>query len=118
VDLSRQILTTFDGDTTVYLFDCVTGDAAHPTEEVEKNVPGKGIVKSISGDEARRQIIRKQHPCYSHKYGAQMDYAMFFTSDGKAIHQGFAVGPLSYLKAFLGLGPLNRLTRLREIVKA
>lgn len=106
VNLARQVLTAFDGDTTVFVFDCVSGDYAHPTEEVEKNVKGKGIVKSISGNEIRHRVTRKQNPCYSAKYHAQMNYAMFFTSDGKAIHQGFAVMPLSYLKVLEIYGPL------------
>ena len=29
-----------------------------------------------------------------------MNYAMFFTHSGEAIHQGFLVGPLSYLKSW------------------
>jgi L,D-transpeptidase catalytic domain len=37
-------------------------------------------------------VQRKEHPYRSKKYDVDMNFAMFFTSDGKAIHQyhGFA----------------------------
>lgn len=105
INLNSQVLTAYEGDATVYTFDCVSGDSDHPTEEVEKNVPGKGVVKTISGDVVTHKVLRKVHPCYSQKYEAHMNYALFFTSDGKAIHQGVAVGLLSYLKAWTFADP-------------
>jgi len=103
INLWRQVLIAFEGNGTIYTFDCVSGDARHPTEEVEEFVPGKGIVKHISGNVVKHKVIRKQHPCHSTKYNAQMNYALFFTNDGKAIHQGEVVEPLSYLKTGFGL---------------
>lgn len=98
VNLWREVVVAFDGDTPIYTFDCVSGDQNHQTEEAEENIAGIGTVGLISGDVVKHKIIRKERWCYSHKYEAQMNYAMFFTSDGKAIHQGTAVGLLSYLK--------------------
>jgi len=63
-------------------FDCVTGDEDHPP------------------DVGRFQIFRKEKKCFSKKYNSQMDYAMFFTADGKAIHMAHVVGLCSYLKYF------------------
>jgi lipoprotein-anchoring transpeptidase ErfK/SrfK len=81
VNLSRQVLFAYDGKEEVYQFDCVTGDSDHPT--------GVGVFK----------IFRKHEKYVSKKYGSRMDYAMFFTQDGKAIHQAYMVGPMSLLKA-------------------
>jgi lipoprotein-anchoring transpeptidase ErfK/SrfK len=82
VNLTRQVLIAYDGSTEVYTFDCVSGDDVHPTPT------------------GYFSIIRKRHPYTSHKYHVPMNYAMFFTKAGEAIHQGFAVGLLSYLKYF------------------
>ena len=80
--LDRQVLIAYDADKEVFCFDCASGDRSHPTP------PGQ------------YQILRK-HPIYrSKKYDVQMDYAMFFSRDGKAIHKSHAVGPISYLKYF------------------
>jgi lipoprotein-anchoring transpeptidase ErfK/SrfK len=80
VNLNRQILLAYDGPTQVFLFDCVSGDDSHATP------PGHWTVKN-------------KHRFYtSHKYHARMDYAMFFTTTGEAIHQSHFVGPLSFLK--------------------
>ena len=98
VNLWRQVLVAFDGDNTVYTFDCVSGDRNHPTEEVEESVSGVGTVNTIIGDVVKHRVLRKVRDCYSQKYDAEMPYALFFTHDGKAIHQGFAVGLLSLLK--------------------
>jgi lipoprotein-anchoring transpeptidase ErfK/SrfK len=85
VNLSRQVLFAFDGAKQVFAFDCVSGDSSHPTP------PGHWRVNS-------------KHRYYtSHKYHVRMDYAMFFTTTGEAIHQSHVVGPLSYLKS-MGLG--------------
>jgi L,D-transpeptidase catalytic domain len=99
VDLWREVLTAYDGDTTTYTFDCVSGDLNHPTEEVEEQVPGIGTVCSISGDWVKHKILSKVRHAVSAKYGnVPMPYAMFFTADGKAIHSGVAVGLLSFLQ--------------------
>jgi lipoprotein-anchoring transpeptidase ErfK/SrfK len=82
VKLGAQLLHAMEHNDVVAEFDCVTGDEDHPT------------------DVGRFQIFRKEKNCYSKKYSAQMDYAMFFTEDGKAIHMGRAVGLCSYLKYF------------------
>src|SRR5206468_1968339 len=47
----------------------ITGDKDHPT------------------DAGRFQIFRKDDKAFSTKYGVPMHWAMFFTADGKAIHQ-------------------------------
>jgi lipoprotein-anchoring transpeptidase ErfK/SrfK len=83
VVLDRQVLQAFDGDEMVYEFDCCTGDSDHPTTT------------------GAFRILHKHRFYHSRKYDAQMDYAMFFTRDGKAIHQGVAVGLTSLLR-YLG----------------
>lgn len=83
VNLQRQILFAYDGNKEVFKFDCATGDKDHPTEI------------------GRFKIFKKDQKHFSQKYKAQMDYAMFFTTDGKAIHMSHAVGPISLLK-YLG----------------
>ena len=85
VNLSRQVLLAFDGATQVYSFDCVSGDDSHPTPL------------------GYWRINRKHRHYVSHTYHVRMDYAMFFTTTGEAIHQSHLVGPLSYLK-MMGLG--------------
>ena len=69
VILSSQTLKAFDGPTVMHTFDCITGDADHPTD--------KGTFHVFLRD--------KTH--VSSKYHVQMNYALFFTHDGKAIHQ-------------------------------
>ena len=69
VNISRQSLEAYENDKFVYSFDCVTGTSDHPTE------PGTF------------SVFKKDRIHRSHKYDAQMNYAMFFSSDGKAIHQ-------------------------------
>jgi hypothetical protein len=88
VDLRTQKLEAYLGDTIVFSFPCVTGDRAHPTE------PG------------RFKIMRKVHPYTSRTYKVPMDYAMFFTRDGKAIHQYHGPVALGLLRSFR-LGPLG-----------
>src|SRR5258707_942003 len=68
-----QRLVAIDGNTIVYNMPCVTGDANHPTP--------KGKFKILNGG---------KHRSYKSKtYNAQMNYAMFFTSDGVAIHESY-----------------------------
>jgi lipoprotein-anchoring transpeptidase ErfK/SrfK len=82
VDLNRQVLLAFDGARQVFSFDCVSGDDAHATP------PGLW------------RILRKHRFYVSRTYHVRMDYAMFFTTTGEAIHQSHFVGPLSFLKYF------------------
>jgi lipoprotein-anchoring transpeptidase ErfK/SrfK len=69
VDLIQQIVEAFDGSERIHRFECVSGDQYHPTD--------KGTFR----------IVRKVHPYTSHTYQVPMNYAMFFTLDGKALHQ-------------------------------
>lgn len=69
VNLATQTLSAFDGTTLVYTFDCISGDNDHPT------------------DKGNFQIFLKDATHVSSKYHVKMYYAMFFTHDGKAIHQ-------------------------------
>jgi lipoprotein-anchoring transpeptidase ErfK/SrfK len=80
VNLEEQMVEAFDGDESVFQFICVTGDDDHPTD--------KGVF----------HIFRKQHPYRSKTYDVQMDYAMFFTEDGKALHQYHGPVPLSVVR--------------------
>lgn len=80
VNLEEQMVEALDGDEQVYQFICVTGDDDHPTDK---------------GD---FHIFRKQHPYRSKTYGVEMDYAMFFTEDGKALHQYHGPIPLSVVR--------------------
>jgi hypothetical protein len=100
VNLWRQVLYALDGDKTVFTFDCVSGDTEHPSEEVEENVPGRPRpIRYVFGDVVTHAVIKKDRWARSAKYGnVEMFYALFFTHDGKAIHQGTAVGFLSHLK--------------------
>jgi lipoprotein-anchoring transpeptidase ErfK/SrfK len=82
VVLSRQVLIAYDGKRQVYEFDCATGDSSHPT--------GPGNFR----------IFRKHRTHVSSKYNVPMDFAMFFTMDGKAIHKSHFVGPISFMKFF------------------
>jgi lipoprotein-anchoring transpeptidase ErfK/SrfK len=79
--LTKQVLYAFQGATRVFTFDCVTGSSEHPT------VAGKF------------HVIRKDRIHRSAKYNAQMNYAMFFSSDGKAIHQYHGIVPLTVVRA-------------------
>jgi len=80
VILSKQVIEAYNGNKLVFVFDCVTGDSNNPT--------GKGTF----------HILRKHKKYYSHKYNVQMDYAMFFTVDGKAIHQYHGWTPFSLIR--------------------
>ncbi|WP_107313902.1 L,D-transpeptidase [Burkholderia metallica] len=80
VDLSGQSVQAFDGAATVFRFDCVTGDSEHPT------------------DRGAFRIMRKYSAYRSRACNVQMDYAMFFTGDGKALHQYHGPMPLSLVR--------------------
>lgn len=76
VYLSAQQLEVVENGCSNGSFPCVTGDYEFPTERGEF------------------RVLSKQHPYRSKKYDVQMNYAMFFTSDGKAIHQYHGLSPL------------------------
>ena len=80
VDLASQTLKAFDEGKQIYAFDCVTGDSSHPTN--------KGKFYTFMKDRSH----------VSHKYNVKMYYAMFFTRDGKAIHQYHGPAPFSVMR--------------------
>lgn len=84
INLHRQVLLAFNDTAQVFVFDCVSGDNMHPTP------PGHW------------RVHRKHRFYVSRSYHVRMDYAMFFTHTGEAIHQSHLVGPLSYLR-YLGV---------------
>lgn len=69
VNLTTQMVTAYDGSKVFHSCECVSGDASHPTPS------------------GKFRINRKAHPYTSKKYGVPMNYAMFFTSSGEALHQ-------------------------------
>ncbi|PTM40524.1 L,D-transpeptidase [Bosea sp. 124] len=74
VSLKDQQLVAYEGTKKAFTFDCMTGDADHPTD--------KGVF----------YIIWKSKNHVSKAYGVKMHFALFFTTDGKAIHQYHAPG--------------------------
>ena len=80
VDLTRQIVEAFEGTTLIYRFECVSGDASHPTD--------RGIFR----------VFDKQKSYTSHTYRVPMNFALFFTHDRKAIHQYHGPVPLSLIR--------------------
>lgn len=82
VDLTGQTVEAYAGGEKVFRFECVSGDKDHPTD--------RGIFK----------ILRKHDIYRSHTYNVQMNYAMFFTLDGKALHQYHGPVPLSVVRTF------------------
>jgi lipoprotein-anchoring transpeptidase ErfK/SrfK len=80
IDLAQQMVEAYLGAERVLKFECVSGDKDHPTD--------RGIFK----------IMRKKHPYRSRAYDVQMDYAMFFTVDGKALHQYHGIVPLRVVR--------------------
>lgn len=81
ISLSRQVLEAFEGEALAFRFSCVSGDKDHPTD--------RGTFK----------ILRMYKKYTSKTYNARMDYAMFFTLDGKAIHQYHGPAPWPLLRA-------------------
>ena len=71
VDLAEQQLSAYEGNKLVYRFNCVTGDNQHPTD------PGTF------------RVIWKDRNHFSQAYQVPMHFALFFSDDGKAIHQFF-----------------------------
>ena len=80
VDSTAQSVTAYDGASTYHVCECVSGDASHPTP--------KGHFR----------IHRKHHPYTSKKYGVPMNYAMFFTTTGEALHQYHGPAPWFLLR--------------------
>ena len=81
VNLSEQMLEALEDGRRVYRFECVTGDEDHPT------------------DAGRFEILRKSRDHRSRTYDVDMHYALFFTRDGKAIHQYHGALGLSLVRA-------------------
>jgi L,D-transpeptidase catalytic domain len=69
VSLDAQMLWAVQDGRVKFEFPCATGDSSHPTD--------KGIFP----------IFRKRETHVSSTYNVPMNYAMFFTQDGKAVHQ-------------------------------
>lgn len=69
VSLLLQTVEAYDGGSRIHRFECVSGDRDHLTD--------KGMF----------MIMRKYEKYTSHAYHVPMNYAMFFTHDGKALHQ-------------------------------
>lgn len=80
INLTQQIVEAYEGTIQIFQFECVSGDKDHPTD--------RGVFR----------ILRKAHPYRSRTYNVQMDYAMFFTHDGKALHQYHGVVPLAFVR--------------------
>jgi lipoprotein-anchoring transpeptidase ErfK/SrfK len=82
VDLTAQLVDAYDGNERIHRFECVSGDKDHPT------------------DRGKFKIQRKHEIYRSRAYNVQMNYAMFFTTDGKALHQYHGAAPLSVVRTF------------------
>jgi lipoprotein-anchoring transpeptidase ErfK/SrfK len=81
VNLALQIVEAYEGAERVFKFECVTGDEDNPT------------------DRGQFAIWDRRHPWTSGTYGVKMDYALFFTKDGKALHQYHGPVPLRLLRS-------------------
>ena len=84
VDLTAQLVDAYDGGERIHRFECVSGDKDHPT------------------DRGKFKVQRKYETYRSHTYNVQMNYAMFFTADGKALHQYHGAVPLTVVRTFRG----------------
>jgi lipoprotein-anchoring transpeptidase ErfK/SrfK len=82
VELDDQNLFAYEGNRKRYEYHSTSGDRDHPT----------AIIPQLF------HIFRKHKKYTSRTYNAKMDYAMFFTDDGKAIHQANGVWITSILK--------------------
>ena len=82
VDLTAQLVDAYDGGERIHRFECVSGDKDHPT------------------DRGKFKVQRKYETYRSHTYNVQMNYAMFFTADGKALHQYHGPVPLTAVRTF------------------
>lgn len=81
VDLTEQSVTASDSGRLFHKCECVTGDDSHLTPK------------------GRFKINRKQNPYTSHTYHVPMNYAMFFTNTGVALHQYHGPAPWWMLRA-------------------
>jgi lipoprotein-anchoring transpeptidase ErfK/SrfK len=72
VNIKRQKLTAYAGETLLFEFDCVTGREGKET------------------DLGKHRIYLKEKDYVSKTYKVPMPYAMFFTPDRKAIHESSA----------------------------
>lgn len=83
VSLKEQYLEAYEDGRRIYRFPCMTGAEDHPTDP--------GVYK----------IFRKHEKYRSRAYDADMNYAMFFSQDGKAIHQYH--GPFTLTRFMKGM---------------
>ena len=88
VDLTQQSVTAYEGTAVFRTCECVSGDSSHPTPT------------------GHFQINRKNHPYTSHTYHVPMNYAMFFTNTGEALHQYHGPAPWFLLRTGRGLTQL------------
>ena len=82
VKLDDQDLFAYEGSKKKFEYHSTSGDKGHPTATKPQLF----------------HIFRKYKKYTSRTYNAKMDYAMFFTYDGKAIHQAYGVWVTSILK--------------------
>lgn len=82
VELDDQDLFAYEGSKQKFELHSTSGDKEHPTSTKPQLF----------------HIFRKHKKYTSRTYNAKMDYAMFFTYDGKAIHQAYGVWVTSILK--------------------
>lgn len=69
VTRATRMLEAFDGSNQVYSFSCLLGQEGHRTTV------------------GRYHILSKHRDYRSRTYDAPMNFAMFFSADGKAIHE-------------------------------
>jgi lipoprotein-anchoring transpeptidase ErfK/SrfK len=81
VDLQSQSVVARDAAAVFHVCECVSGDASHPTPT------------------GRFTVIRMHHPYVSNKYNVPMNYAVFFTNTGVALHQYHGPAPWWLLRA-------------------
>jgi lipoprotein-anchoring transpeptidase ErfK/SrfK len=81
VDLTVQRVVANDGAAVFHTCECVSGDSSHPTPK------------------GQFTINRKNHPYVSRTYHVPMNYALFFTNSGVALHQYHGPAPWWLLRA-------------------
>lgn len=84
VSLQRQVITAYEGETSVYSADCVTGREGHLTP------PGT------------YKVLEKDAKHYSRTYDAPMPWSVKFDIDWKALHGSPGVWLRSNLHALMG----------------
>lgn len=75
IDLNSQTVSAYENGKLFHRCECVSGDSDHPTPK------------------GKFAILRKHHPYTSKKYKVPMNYAMFFTTTGEALHQYHGPAP-------------------------